>query len=204
MFVSTVISFIKLFFALLLMPIVFYLTTGFFEEIRNLKTMADYFIWGGGVYVLCHLFFRPMQALHGFGQKIFSDLLRASPFLATYMPMALPITPTILLLILYVIKTFGDPGPLTHYFLFAIGFSLSMHIIIIAHLLYEEDNSTLRTHYLFLVSLFYIFNVLIIVILLQLVFPEIQVGQLVRHIIVEVSDIYDKVTGFLFHAKPKI
>lgn len=201
---NMVISFIKLFFALFLLPIVFYLTTGFFEEIQNLKSLADYLIWGGGVYAIFHLFWRPMQNLHSFGQRIFSELLRGSPFLATYMPRALPITPTIFLLVLYVIKTFGDPGPLTHYFLFAVGFTLAMHIIITAHLLYEEDNSTLRTHYLFLMSLFFIFNVLITVILLQLIFPEIQVGHLIRHVMIEVGDIYDKVSGFLFHAKPEI
>jgi len=202
--IGTIINFIKLFFALLLMPIVFFLTRGFFEQIRALGDLSHYFLWGGGVYVLFHLFFRPMQALHGFGQKVFSEILRVTPFLANYLPMAVPITPTVLVLILYVIQTFTDPGPLSHYFLFAVGFTLAMHIIINARLLYEEDNTALRAHYLFLECLFYVLNILIIVILLQLIFPAFHVGHLIRHVMIDVGQVYEKVSHFLFQARPQI
>lgn len=202
--VATVLSFIKLFFAILLLPAVYFITTGFFDQVRGLKELADYFLWGGGIYILFHLFFRPMQGLHAFGQKIISDMLKPSPLLATYIPMVVPVIPTVLLLILYIFKTFADPRLLTYYFLFAIGFTLAMHIVITAHLLYEEDNSALRTHYLFLMSLFYILNILIIVILLQLIFPAFHIGHLVRHVMVKVGDIYGKISNFLFHARPQI
>ena len=56
---------------------------------------------------------------------------------------------SIFLIIIYVIALIlGRGSALQPYFLFAIAFTLAMHLVLTAHEIYQSDNSILKAHYL--------------------------------------------------------
>ena len=61
---------------------------------------------------------------------------------------------SIFLIMIYVIALIlGRGSALQPYFLFAIAFTLAMHLILTAHEIYESDKSVLKAHYLFVFGL---------------------------------------------------
>lgn len=164
--------FIKLVFAILLGPVCYALTTALIGELPKLGPMLAPFLWGIGVYVFLQLFFYTPQGLFQFGQKIFGDIFKSVPVLAAVVPLFIPILPTIVLVSAYVTVSLFNYKPAEGYFLFAAGFVFAMHLILSAHAEFEEDNSALKPHYLFLFSLTYIINVILFSLLLALNFSD--------------------------------
>ncbi len=164
--------FIKIIFAIFLIPICYAITVGFIGQVPEIGEMLPFLLWGAGVYVLLQLFFYTPQGIFQFGQKIFGDIFKSIPLLAAVVPLFVPIIPTIILVGTYVAIAFFDYKPAQSYLLFAAGFTFAMHLILSAHAEFEEDNSVFKPHYLFLFSLTYIFNVTLFSLLLALNFSE--------------------------------
>lgn len=164
--------FIKIVFAILLIPICYALTVSFAKELPQVGSMLPFLLWGAGVYVLLQLFFYTPQGIFQFGQKIFGDIFKSVPVLAAVVPLFIPIIPTIILVAAYVTISFFDYKPAQSYLMFVAGFTFAMHLILSAHAEFEEDNSGFKPHYLFLFSLTYIFNLILFALLLTLNFSE--------------------------------
>ncbi len=164
--------FIKIIFAILLAPICYAVTVSFIKELPQVGDMLQFLYWGGLVYILLQLFFYTPQGLFQFGQKIFGDIFKSVPVLAAVMPLFVPIIPTIILVSAYVTLAFFNYAPAQSYLMFFAGFTFAMHLILSAHAEFEEDNSGIKPHYLFLFSLTFIFNVIILASLLTLNFAD--------------------------------
>ena len=164
--------FIKIIFAILLLPICYAASVSFINELPEVGTMLPYLVWGGGVYIFLQLFFYTPQGVFQIGQKIFGDIFKSMPVLAAVVPLFVPIIPTLVLLAAYVTVFFFDYKPAQSYLMFFAGFTFAMHIILSAQAEFEEDNSALKPHYLFLFSLTVIFNLILFSLLLTLNFTE--------------------------------
>ncbi len=164
--------FFKIVFAIFLAPICYALTVSFVQELPQIGTMLPYLLWGGAVYIFLQLFFYTPQGLFQGGQKIFGDIFKSVPVLAAVVPLFVPIIPTIILVGCYIAISFFNYTPAQSYLLFLGGFTFAMHLILSAHAEFEEDNSGLKPHYLFLFSLTYIFNVTLFALLLTLNFSD--------------------------------
>ncbi len=164
--------FIKIVFAILLLPICYAATVSFVKQLPQVGAMLPYLLWGAGTYVFLQLFFYTPQGVFQFGQKIFGDIFKSVPLLAAVVPLFIPIIPTIILVATYVTISFFDYKPAQSYLMFFAGFTFAMHLILSAHAEFEEDNSSLKPHYLFLFSLTYIFNLILFALLLTLNFSE--------------------------------
>lgn len=195
---KAIVSLIKLLFAILLVPICYGLTLSFSKELVALGDLQKVFIWGGLTYIFLQLFFYSPQGVFQFGQKIFGDVFKSVPFLAAIIPLFLPIIPTVLLLIAFILVSFFDYSPAQPYLIFFIGFSWAMHLILSAHAEFEEDDNALKPHYLFLLSLTYIINLMIIAALLSLSFSSFSIPSFFADAYQTARDIYVRIFEQLF------
>lgn len=192
---------IKIIFAVLLMPICYALTSGFLREMPMIGDYAIFFTWGVVVYVLLQLFFYTPQGLFQVGQKVFGEIFKSIPLLAACVPLFVPIMPTIVLVACFVTISFFDYLPAKSYFMFFAGFTFAMHLILSAHAEFEEDTSGLKPHYLFLFSLTYIFNIVILASLLALNFSEFSLTNVGMSAYDTATNIYTAVYNQLFMIK---
>ncbi len=199
--VTAILTLIKLIFAILFVPICYALSISFGKELVNLGTLEPVFVGGALTYVFLQLFFYSPQGIFQFGQKIFGDIFKSMPVLAAVIPLFVPILPTIILVACFVIISFFDYTPAQVYLIFFAGFVAAMHIILSAHAEFEEDDNMLKPHYLFLMSLTYIFNVVLISLLLSLNFPQFSVTTLATSTFDTAKDIYIHIYNQLFVMK---
>lgn len=186
-------SLIKFILALALVPVVIGTTVAFYDTVSGMKNNFEYFAWGIGYYVVIHLFVFKMQAFYAFMQKIFSETFRFSSILANSLPLVVPIVPTLLFLIFYIAKFFTNQDAFMDYFMFAVGFSLAMHVILTAQSLYDEDTTGFKAHYFFVMTLVYIINIVLTVLLLGLDFPKVEFVEFFRQAADIAWDIYKSV-----------
>ncbi|MCB9771333.1 MAG: hypothetical protein H6754_02115 [Candidatus Omnitrophica bacterium] len=192
---------IKIIFAVLLSPICYAISKSFAAELPRLGGMEHLFIWGVVVYVALQLFFYTPQGLFQFAQKVFGDIFKSVPILAAVVPLFVPIIPTIILVACYVMIAFFNLQPVQSYMLFFAGFTFAMHLILSAHAEFEEDNSGLKPHYLFLFSLTFIFNILLLSVLLALNFAEFSFWNFFSSAFDTAKEIYIHVFNQLFVVK---
>jgi len=192
---------VKIIFAVLLIPTCYALSTSFLQQLPKLAEFQHLFVWGVVVYVLLQLFFYSPQGVFQAGQKIFGEIFKSVPLLAAVVPLFVPIIPTILLVGCYVTISFFDYQPAKSYLIFFGGFTFAMHLILSAHAEFEEDSNGLKPHYLFLFSLTYIFNILIIALLLSLNFSDFSFTDMWISAYDTAKDIYLTVYDQLFLVK---
>ncbi len=192
---------IKIIFAVLLMPICYALTTSFLHELPTLGDYQKFFLWGVLLYVLLQLFFYTPQGVFQGGQKIFGEIFKGIPLLAAVVPLFIPIIPTIVLVGCYVTIAFFDYEPAKSYLIFLAGFTFAMHLILSAQAEFEEDTAGIKPHYLFLFSLTFIFNVLILALLLSINFSEFSITNVLMSSYDTAQGIYVAVYNQLFMIK---
>ncbi len=184
----------KILLAALFLPLVVAVTVGFHKQLVGLDKLQEFVIWGVWAYTLMHLFlFKPVGFFH-FWQKIISDMFRFSPTAATVMPQVIPVIPLLILLLLYIFNTLLRLDHLAKYFLFAAGFAVTMHVVLIAEGLANDDPDPVKAHYLFSIALVYIANILIVVLLLDLNFHQVLFSDFIR----EVWNVGYGIYGFLY------
>ena len=129
----------------------------------------EFFYWGFLSFVVTYLFvFRPL-VLHQFGQNVVSGLFKFVSPLDKFFSFILPFYVIIIFLLFYAIMILFKTTRLDHYFMFFAGFTFSMQLIFVAQELQEEENSTLKPSYLFIMSLVFILNIFLLTLLFDLI-----------------------------------
>ncbi|HOY09650.1 MAG TPA: hypothetical protein PLB05_06190 [Candidatus Omnitrophota bacterium] len=163
---------VKFIVAVFLLPVVVAVMQGLGEELAGHGAMRDIFLWGVLSYTLWHLFVFSFARLFEFFQKILADIFRFSLLAQSVMPRVIPWGTTFLLLVYFIVThLFRLKGaePIVY---FLTGFSLALHVILIAAELYQEDPLFLKPHYFFFICLTFIGNVLVVALLLDLNFEK--------------------------------
>ena len=163
---------IKFAVAVVLLPLVAAVLIGFGDELARNKAMRDVFMWGVLIYALWHLFVFSFARLFEFFQKIFADIFRFSSAVQAVVPRAVPLGTTLLLLVYFIVSSLFRIKGMEPIVYFLAGFSLALHVILIAAELYREDPQFLKPHYFFAVCLTFIGNLLVVALLLDLNFEK--------------------------------
>jgi hypothetical protein len=164
---------IKVLVTVLLLPVLIGVTQAFLAEATQLHQGAYHlFLSGILAYAICHLFVVNWKVFYEFYQKAFSESLRFSPFLSNYVPLILPLLPMLVLLGMYVTVALTKDVKVEPYFVFFIGFTLAMHIILTAQHLYAEDSTALKTHYFLVMVIAFILNLVFVSLMLDLNFAS--------------------------------
>jgi hypothetical protein len=181
---------IKFLLSIVFLPVLVGVTRAFCGELIAARDIYHLFSCGVVTYVVTHLFFVNFHGLYQGGQKLFSDGLKFSPFLASFVPLVLPLFPVILSVTFFICAKFFSMREWEPYFIFFIGLTFAMHLILTAHIMREEDSGIFKAHYFFVMSLGIVLNLAIIAALLDLNFASFTFLNFFDNSVTHVKDIY--------------
>ena len=186
---------LKIFGFLLILPLIIASFIAFQTQILSLPVNKEaWVLWGAGSYIALNLFVYDFKSVYDFGKSLVEKML-------TFFKPAGYVVPvfTIFLIILYIIALIlGCGTSLQPYFLFAIAFTLAMHLILTAHEIYQSDNSVLKAHYLFTFGAILIVNLFIISLLLAWAIPEYSFVGFIKSLASQTFHLYKSVYKTLF------
>ena len=143
-------------------------------------------LWGAGTYVALNLFVYDFKNVYVFGKSWIDKWL-------TFFKPAGYVVPvySIVLIVVYVVASLlGKVVPLQPYLLFAIAFTLAMHLVLTAHEIYEADSSVLKAHYLITFGLVLIVNLFIISLLFTWAISEYSFMGFINSLASQTSHLY--------------
>jgi len=180
---------------LLILPLIIAFIIAFQTQILSLPVAKEaWILWGAGSYVALNLFVYNFKNIYDFGKSMIEKMI-------TFFKPAGYVIPiySFLLIIIYIIALIFGPGRTYEpYFLFAISFSITMHLVLTAHDIYQADNSVLKAHYLLVFGAVLIVNLVIISLLLAWAIPEYSLIGFVKSLASHTSYLYRSIYKTIF------
>ena len=180
---------------LLILPLIVASYVAFQNQILCLPAHKEVWVlWGAGSYVALNLFVYDFGNVYVYGKSLVEKIL-------TFFQPAGYVVPiySIFLIIVYVISLLlGRGASLQPYFLFAIAFTLAMHLVLTAHEIYESDSSVLKAHYLFTFGTVLIVSLFIISLLLAWAIPEYSFVGFIKSLASQTTHLYRSIFKALF------
>ena len=161
------INIIKLFFALLLVPIALACAIVIQGHFDTYHGYADFVLWGILAFLFFHLFIYKFSAVYEFGQKFIAIIFRFLAPMDRFISYLIPFYFTLISVVFYTVTRFWDVAAYQHYFVFFLGFSFAMHIICSAEGLQDQEKMLIKPSYFLWMSLVFIFNILWAVLVLD-------------------------------------
>lgn len=178
---SAFLKIVKFTSAILLLPIVWATAVMFHQYVVMLPgTYDDFFFWGMFGFILIFLFIYQFWGVYEFGQNMVSGLLQFTAPANHLIAKIVPFYVTLILLLFYVVKHFLNVGHYDHYFMFFAGFALTMHILLTAQDLQEQEKVFIKPAYLFTMMCTFILMVFFVILLFNLVMKEFTFLELLR------------------------
>jgi len=186
---------LKIFAFLLILPLIIAFLLAFQSQILLLPVNKEaWVLWGAGSYIALNLFVYDFKREYDFGRSLVEKMLTFFKAAGYMVPLF-----SIFLIILYVIAwILGRGTSLQPYFLFAIAFTLAMHLILTAHEIYHSDDSVLKAHYLITFGAVLIANLLIMSLLLAWAIPEYSLVGFIKSLAFQTVHLYTSVYKALF------
>lgn len=177
------------------LPLTVTISTAFYNRLTGLALDSkdqQYFLWGVFGYTALHLFIFKPHFIYNLGHEV-THVLSAwlsfgkaknlkvsgeggsvqtskSNFFINISPYFIPVYTLILCLSYFLLEKFGDASPYAAYFVFFIGFTLAMHIIMTVDSLKVSQPDLIKTGYLFSLSLIYVINIIVVGFVISLIF----------------------------------
>ena len=170
---TTFLNMIKFAASVLLLPIAWAAGMAFHQYVNRLPgTDGDFFFWGMFGFACIFLFFYQFWGVYEFGQRMVSGLLQFTAPANHFIAKIVPFYVTLILLLFYVFKHFLNVDHYDHYFMFFAGFTLTMHVLLTAQDLQENEKVFIKPTYLFTMVCAFILMIFFIVLLFNLVLKE--------------------------------
>ena len=212
---------IKFLFGIFTIPVMIAVTNAFYNNIiavSELSGILKYFMWGVGSYIVLHLlFYKPTffyvlghEAVHAvtswvMGGKISSfKVSKEGGSVSTtktnavveLSPYFIPIYAIILMAVYFVAAySYKINGAA---FIFAIGFTLTLHIVMTTEVMKTRQPDMVKSGYLFSIVFVYVLNIIIIAMLFSLLFPSFSSKKFFIDSFTFAKDIYTAIIRQLF------
>ena len=218
-----IIRIIKVLVGILLLPVAVAVSTAFAGQLSQIEKLADlstYFLKGVGIYLIMHLALYKPNYFYVLGHEIahalatficggqvrsfrFSSrgggvLTTKSNFFIALFPYFFPTYTIFFWLVYFLLSLFRDVTGITPHFLFLVGFSLTLHLVMTIDSLKVKQVDIFRTGYLFSVSLIYVLNILLVSFILSLVFADFSFTNFFHVALERAGNIYYAVYEYLF------
>ena len=186
---------LKLLVFLLILPLIIAIFIAFQTQILSLPVNKEaWVLWGAGSYIALNLFVYDFKGIYTYGNSLVEKML---PFFKTA-GYIVPIY-SIFLIIIYVLASlFGRGAAFQPYFLFTIAFTIAMHLVLTAHVIYESDSSVFKAHYLITFGAILIVSLFIISLLLAWAIPEYSLVGFVKSLASQTVHLYKSIYKALF------
>ncbi len=185
------IAFFKVVLFLIALPLLIASALAFQTHVLDLPASKESWLMGGMVtYILMNLFLYNFQDLHTWGQSVTMKIFGWAGPLGEIMAFIVPLYTVIAIMIYVCLMLLGIAPQYEHAFLFAIGFTLTMQVVLSARQLFDADKSPLKAQYLFSFSLILSANILIMALLLTWVLSEFSFADYIRSFVAQVTHFY--------------
>lgn len=180
--------------------------------VRQLSENQSYFLAGVVIYLVVHsIFYKPVYLYilgHELTHAIFTWLcggrvtsfratLRGgrvtttkSNFFITLGPYFFPIYTVLISCAYFAVSVFSESRDYTSAFIFLIGFSWALHVVLTIHFIKMEQPDIMKMGTLFSICLVYIANLIIVAFILSLFFPEVSFPGFVKDSCLESGEFY--------------
>ena len=193
-----ILNVLKIIGVLLLLPFVFVFATAFPGHLEVYPYKAKvFFLWGGAVSVGVFLFVTSLRVFHDFGQKLMRGLFAFATPLEDFLSLCFPFYPIIILFIFFLVQTFFHTNTYNDYFLFSVGFTYVLHLMLVARDLQERESGPLRLTYFFKFAVIFLISALVVLLLCDLAFGKWTFFQFWKKAVPQVSQIYQKLFRLL-------
>jgi hypothetical protein len=186
---------LKIFGFLLILPLILAFFIAFQTQVLLLPVNKEaWILWGAGTYIAIYLFIYDFKQVYDFGKSLVEKAI-------TFFKPAGHVFPvfTFFLIIVYVIALIiGRGSALQPYFLFAIAFTIAMHLVLTAREIYQADNSVFKAHYLITFGAILIANLFIVSLLLAWAIPEYSFVGFIKSLASRTFHLYSSVYKALF------
>ena len=218
-----IIRIIKVLVGILLFPVSIATTlalAGQLSQIEKFQGLTTYFLKGAIVYLIMHLILYKPNYFYVLGHEIAHALATficggrvnsfrissrgggvlttKSNFFIALFPYFFPTYTIFFWLTYFLFSLFRDVSSFTPHFLFLVGFSLTLHLVMTIDSLKIKQTDIFKTGYLFSVSLIYILNLLLVSFILSLVFQDFSFSILFRTSLDGAGNIYYAIYEYLF------
>ncbi len=173
-----IINLFKFFVFLVLIPVVIAISEAFVEHFDNLpSSLESFLLWGAIAFLITFLFVHSFRGVYNFGQKIIESIFKFLAPLDVYISGLIPFYTVLIVLVLFICDTYFNIAAYRHYFIFFIGFTAAMHLILMAQQFQEQEKSLFKPTYFLMVSIIFILNVMVAVLILgvlsdKFIFPD--------------------------------
>ena len=196
---NKVFGIIKFLLGICLLPFVYSSTVSFLNELVLIDKIRQDYFWLGIISLLViYLFVWEPAVIYSRGHKIlelvfnfFKPLVRVAPYL-------LPIYAIIVFVLYQVLSIAITSEWLVRYTVFALGFTVSFHLIFSAKTIRGKKNDFLKSNYIFGFSFVYVLNLILLAIFLNLIFKEFSLVNFFNVFFQTAKDIFNAVFGQLF------
>ncbi len=159
----------KIILAVVISPVVYSCALNFYDHLDVYPTsLIEFFRWGMFGFVLVFLFVYPFRYLYQFGQNVMTGIFKFLTPLDRAVARVVPFFTVVILASFYIAGKFFDITAYVHYFMFFAGFSLAMHILLLAQELQGEEASFIKSSYFLRMSVYFVLSVCMAVLLLDL------------------------------------
>ena len=191
-----ILNLVKIFVTIVLVPVVYVTATKFhIHLLRYSQATQDMFLTGVLAFLIIFLFFYSFASFHEFGHRMMGGFFSFATPLDQFLAGCIPFFPTVLLPMLFLIKTFFRSDAYTHYFVFLAGLSFAMHFVLVAQDIQGQEVGFFRPTYYFKVSLTVLFNVVVMILLFDLALGKWTLVHFFHTNIPQIKAVYGK----LFH-----
>jgi len=179
----------------LIIPLIIAFFIAFQTQVLTLPVNKEaWMLWGAGSYIALYLFVYDFKHVYDSGKSLAEKAL-------TFFKPAGHVVPvfTVFLIIIYLFTVIIGRGiSLQPYFLFAIAFSITMHLVLTAREIYQADSSVFKAHYLITFGAIFIANLFIVSLLLAWVIPEYSFVGFIKSLASRTFHLYTAVYKALF------
>ena len=156
-------AFLKFIIGVCLLPIVYAVSLCFAQELSKLEPrIIQSFIWGMIGFLVVYLFIWEPAILFKKGQRILEVVFRFFSPLVKVAPFVLPIYTLLLFISYFILISFMNMRESTPAFIFAIGFSLGLHLVFSAKTLRSKQGDPFKANYIFGFSWIYILDAILL------------------------------------------
>ena len=182
---------LKIIFTVLFAPVVYASGVNFYQHLNGYPAPhGEFFRWGMYAFLLVFLFLHRFEKMYQAGQSAMMELFKFLAPLNYALTRVIPVYTLLLFVVFFIWGKLHDLSLYIHYFQFFAGFFFMMHILLLARELQDEESSFIKPSYLFQMSLYFVFSLCVMVLLLDLVVWQSTFLQFGSDVLADARDIY--------------
>ena len=213
----------KVLIGVVLLPVTVAASIGFagqLSQVQNLEGLSTFFLKGVVIYLIMHLvLYKPSyfyvlghEIAHALATLICGGQVRSfrfsakgggvlttkSNFFIALFPYFFPTYTLFFWLVYFLVSLFKDISNLAPHFLFLVGFSLALHLVMTTDAMKVKQSDIFQTGYLFSISLIYVLNILLVSLILSVVFKDFSFPAFFQASLERTGTIYYSTYEYLF------